>query len=687
MPKETVKIDVLTDTKKAKAGLKGLMGNLLKIGGVVAGLKGLQSVLNSSIGAYKKQIEAESKLMAVLKATGNQTGMSSKQLKEYAMELQNLTGVGDAAIINSQALMATFTQIGGEVFPDAIKTALDMSKAFGSDLKLSTIQLGKALNDPIRGISALSDIGVSFTVVQKDMIRGFVEVGDVASAQKVILDELAVEVGGVAEAYGATTVGQMERFKASIGDLSEGLGEAIMVGMAPLVEEANKFFQNNKRQIINILRNIPGIFMAAFELVGDILKQAFSWDSIKDSFATMGMGFVKGWKMAFFKIVKFFKNMFKFMLAPVLNFGAWLGSVFKNIFGKVGNFFIDVLNKIPFVELEKKIIAPIKNIKDVFFDTTDDMEDAFLGMVGTIGEYAVETAGIWTEMGATIGKTFAPAVDDFLAKLDEIVNKEEEIIEVAGGLGDALGDALGDGTGAAELFGVAMTNMSHHIVNTTDWAQLRIQYQVSETARIWAEKIDFIKIKYAELESVVSKISASITGIITQGLKNQTIALENKYAVELEGITQSQLSEEEKQTAIAALDEKFAKRRGALKRKQAIAEKAAAIVKSLIDTASAVVEVLPNIPLAIAMGILGAAGTAAIAAQPIPAFAQGGSFMTSGPQLIQVGDNASGRERVSITPDDDRSKKMQVLNIDGKEFVGWLQDKIDTGGIRLARSF
>ena len=63
--------------------------------------------------------------------------------------------------------MLTFTGVGKDVFPQAIQTVLDMSQALGQDLKSSTVQLGKALNSPIDGITALSRVGVSFTDAQK----------------------------------------------------------------------------------------------------------------------------------------------------------------------------------------------------------------------------------------------------------------------------------------------------------------------------------------------------------------------------------------------------------------------------------------------------------------------------------------------------------------------------------------
>ncbi len=46
----------------------------------------------------------------------------------------------------------------------------------------------------------------------------------------------------------------------------------------------------------------------------------------------------------------------------------------------------------------------------------------------------------------------------------------------------------------------------------------------------------------------------------------------------------------------------------------------------------------------------GAAQIGIIAGQQAPAFARGGSFITEGQQMIMVGDNAGGRERVDITP-------------------------------------
>jgi len=87
-------------------------------------------------------------------------------------------------------------------------------------------------------------------------------------------------------------------------------------------------------------------------------------------------------------------------------------------------------------------------------------------------------------------------------------------------------------------------------------------------------------------------------------------------------------------------------------------EKAANIASAIIDTAAAVAKTLPNIPLSIAVGVAGAIQVAKIASTPIPSIADisaphGADFTTDGQQTLTVGDNPSGRERVTVTPEED----------------------------------
>lgn len=107
---------------------------------------------------------------------------------------------------------------------------------------------------------------------------------------------------------------------------------------------------------------------------------------------------------------------------------------------------------------------------------------------------------------------------------------------------------------------------------------------------------------------------------------NKLMFIDQQLQKNIEAINQSLMNETEKQKAIEALNLQADKKRKALMLKQAKRDKAAAIFKAIIDTASAVAEALPNIPLAIIMGLLGAAQIALIAAQPLPKLAKGATI-------------------------------------------------------------
>ena len=177
--------------------------------------------LNRVIEATKTQEAAEAQLEARIISTGGAAGLSADELKSMASELQGLTLYGDEATIQMQSLLLTFTQIQGPVFREATEIILDMSTALGTDLKGASIQVGKALNDPIKGVSALADVGVSFTQSQKDLIASLVKTGDVAGAQRVILAELRVEYGGAAAAAVDTFGGALGQLDGVVADLFE----------------------------------------------------------------------------------------------------------------------------------------------------------------------------------------------------------------------------------------------------------------------------------------------------------------------------------------------------------------------------------------------------------------------------------------------------------------------------------
>jgi len=239
-----VRVDIkATGADKASRNLgkvdKGL-GRLAKsAAGAAAAFFGARMLLDgfkSMINATREQILAETQLNAVLKSTAGAAGLTAKELTGMASALQKQTRFGDEAIIKAQSLMLTFTKVGEEVFPDAIEAVLNMSEAMGQDLQQGVIQVGKALNDPILGVTALRRVGVQLSDQQVDLVRKFTETGEVAEAQKIILSELETQFGGVAKAAGETMPGALDQMGNAVGDLGETLGESL----APAITETAK---------------------------------------------------------------------------------------------------------------------------------------------------------------------------------------------------------------------------------------------------------------------------------------------------------------------------------------------------------------------------------------------------------------------------------------------------------------
>ncbi len=223
------------DAEKKIKGVNGSLSNLgssaLKVGGAFFAAQGIISGFSSVIRLAGQQEKAEAQLNAVLKSTAGVAGLTANELKNMANSLQQVTTFGDEAILEAQSLLLTFTKVGEDVFPQATETILNMSTAMGTDLQSSTVQLGKALNDPIAGIGALSRVGVQLTETQKEQIKKFTEMGDVASAQKVILAELETQFGGLARASAETMAGGLEQMTNAVGDAGEAIGSLL----APVV--------------------------------------------------------------------------------------------------------------------------------------------------------------------------------------------------------------------------------------------------------------------------------------------------------------------------------------------------------------------------------------------------------------------------------------------------------------------
>lgn len=201
----------------------------------------LTAAAGASVHLADVQMRAEAKVQQAIKSTGGAAKLNFEQLKKYASELQGKTIFGDEKILNeSTAQLLTFTNIAGENFKRVQQAALDVATVLDGDLKSTTIQLGKALNDPVKNLSALSRSGIQFSKEQTTLIKSLAETNKLAEAQSIILDELSRQYGGQAEAAAKIGLGPLGQLKNALGDLGEEIGTILM----PMVQQIVGWLQD-----------------------------------------------------------------------------------------------------------------------------------------------------------------------------------------------------------------------------------------------------------------------------------------------------------------------------------------------------------------------------------------------------------------------------------------------------------
>lgn len=198
--------------------------------------------------------------------------VSRQALIDLAGGMQETTKYSDEMVMGAEKILLTFRSIGADVFPQVTELAADMSTVFGQDLQSSAIQLGKALQDPISGVTALRRIGVVLTQQQEDQIKVFMESGDILSAQKVILAEVANEVGGAAKAAGETSSGQWEIFKNQISDISEAIGGEFLPVLADLMKTGGPILLEFLRGIVPYAKDFASTLGPIITEVGAFIK-------------------------------------------------------------------------------------------------------------------------------------------------------------------------------------------------------------------------------------------------------------------------------------------------------------------------------------------------------------------------------------------------------------------------------
>ena len=373
----------------------------------------------TSVQAFREQEKAIAQVNAGLKSTAGQVGFTSKELQKMASDLQKNTLFGDEQILkDATAQLLTFTNITGQQFDRTQQAALDLATRLDGDLKSASIQLGKALNDPVANLSQLSRSGIQFSDEQKKVIKSLAETGRLAEAQTLILDELDKQYGGSAEAA-AEADGGITQLKNAFGDLQEEIGGVVMKALRPVIRFLRGVIDGFS-ELDGVTKSIITAFGIVAATIGPILVllpqlasvAAIAGPALAAAFTAM-TGPIGLAIMAIAAITTAIFMFFDDVKGPLTD---------------VINFFITLFNE------NESVRIAVNFLKTAFVSNFKIMRRAVMSVVETFGV-------LFDAISTALTQGFSAGFDTLMSGLGDIKNK---IVETGAEIGEDFAKAYAD---------------------------------------------------------------------------------------------------------------------------------------------------------------------------------------------------------------------------------------------------
>jgi len=285
-----VKVEVLADVKNIKHGIDDVNGKLGKLNKSVGGASKLMKgafafaaagAVTDFLGDAIKNAEDAAAAGRVLSNTFNSMGgagsQAFKNAADQATKLGESIGVDDDEISRVQTKLATFGKVwedpirGSEMFGRATQSAYDLAAAGFGSAEGNAVALGKALQDPSKGITALAKSGVTFTEAEKEKIKALQKSGHLLEAQNIIMKAVETQTKGAA----AANVTSSKKMSVAMGELTEKIGTVLL----PIFEKITALmittivpaFQSFMDGLSGVKTNADGLG-GAMNIVGGILN-------------------------------------------------------------------------------------------------------------------------------------------------------------------------------------------------------------------------------------------------------------------------------------------------------------------------------------------------------------------------------------------------------------------------------
>jgi hypothetical protein len=423
--------------KQAQGALKGFgkqLGGIAVAIGAAFSVRAIGNFAKESVLLAEAAATAQNRLLAVAEATGvfgAETGKVAERLGEFAKSQELRIAVDDKVIKGVQAQLLTFKELSktadetGGTFDRVTIAAFDMAAAGFGSAEGNATALGKALENPIKGVTALARNGTTFTDQQREQIKVLQESGDLLGAQALILGEVESQYGGVAE----KTADASARFAILSDNIKEQVGD-------PLLNIFN-----------DLIEDLEPVMKDLGDTLGDVIKEMAP---VLSSLGQMLPGLISS-----------------FM--PLIPIIGSLAEVFFTIIEKVLPVFVDLFDKLLPVIVE---LVPL--LGDAFLQILDALLPLFLDLVDALMPLIVGLLPVFVELITTLAPVFVTLIEKMLPLIDRILPiligffefMIPIVLRVVEIFGDILVGAIGFLVGAIENVGASVSTFADNFVKT-----------------------------------------------------------------------------------------------------------------------------------------------------------------------------------------------------------------------------
>ena len=245
-------------TKEVESRTNKLKNTLMKFGGAVAAAFSVQKILkfaSESLKAFDKQIQAEKRLEAAVRANGEAVQGTMIEYKRWASQMQEISTVGDETTLDMLAV-AQSMGVTGDAAKTAVKEAIALAKAMGMNEK-SAIRYTAALQSGnstmlARYLPTLRELdGEAERTAKAHELLGnmFSQVTEEAKQGLGPIKQLGNTFGDVKEKIGELIVntdawkGSVELLQKRVKELDRQLDDLTEVKTSEFIEENTTWFE------------------------------------------------------------------------------------------------------------------------------------------------------------------------------------------------------------------------------------------------------------------------------------------------------------------------------------------------------------------------------------------------------------------------------------------------------------